>query len=62
MALCDLNVVAARAVADSDDRRIVLELTDRSGGHPDPGTYQRILNVLLTGQRPGGRRRAGILG
>ncbi len=59
VALCDLNVVAARAVGHSDDRRIVLELTDRGGRHPDPGSYQRILNVLLTGQRPGGRRRAG---
>ncbi len=59
VALCDLNVVAARAVTDGDDRRMVLELTDRSGRHPDPGTYQRILNVLLTGQRPGGRRRTG---
>ena len=58
VALCDLNVVAARAITDGDDHRIVLELTDRGGGHPDPGTYQRVLNVLLTGQRPGGRRRA----
>lgn len=56
VALCDLNVVAARAADDGDRHLVVLELADRRGVRPDTREHDRIKRVLSTGQLPPGRR------
>ncbi len=57
VALCDVNVVAARVVATDEGPAQVLELATRRGAPVPPETQSRILDVLASGEPPSLRRR-----
>ena len=57
VALCDVNVVAARVVGTDAGPAQVLELATRRGAPVPPETQSRILVVLASGEPPSLRRR-----
>ena len=57
VALCDVNVVAARVIATDSGPAQVLELATRRGVPVPPETQTRILDVLASGDPPSLRRR-----